>query len=167
MWLQKGPYSAKPYEERFMNDINGYCLDDLEIGMSACYSRTVTDADVVNFAGVSGDTNPIHLDEEFAAGTHFGTRIAHVMLYASYLYTVLGTKLPGPGSIYIDQHLQFRAPVKVGDTVVARATVRKLDTKTARVTLETTCKVQGRVVIQGEAILRVPRHKRRYSYEGR
>lgn len=146
-----------------MNDVDGYCLDDLEIGMSAYYSRTVTDADVVNFAGVSGDTNPIHLDEEFASSTHFGTRIAHVMLYAGYLYTVLGTKLPGPGSVYIDQRLQFTAPVKVGDTVVARATVRKIDTKTARVTLETTCKVKDQIVIDGEAILRVPRHKRRYS----
>ena len=146
-----------------MNDVDGYCLDDLEIGMSAYYSRTVTDADVVNFAGVSGDTNPIHLDEEFASNTHFGTRIAHVMLYASYLYTVLGTKMPGPGSVYIDQQLRFTAPVKVGDTVVARATVREIDAKTARVTLETTCKVKDRVVIDGEAILRVPRHKRRYS----
>ena len=146
-----------------MNDLDGYCLDDLEIGMSACYSRTITDADVVNFAGVSGDTNPIHLDEEFARATHFGTRIAHVMLYAGYLYTILGTKLPGPGSVYIDQRLRFTAPVKVGETVVARVVVRHIDTKTARVTLETTCKVKDRVVVEGEAILKVPRRKRRYS----
>lgn len=149
-----------------MNDLNGYCLDDLEIGMSACYSRTITDADVVNFAGVSGDTNPIHLDEEFASRTHFGTRIAHVMLYASYLYTILGTKLPGPGSVYIDQRLQFTAPVKVGDTVSACVVVRKIDAKTARVTLDTVCKVKDRIVIQGEALLKVPRRKRRYSLTG-
>ncbi|MGB0712939.1 MAG: MaoC family dehydratase [Gammaproteobacteria bacterium] len=146
-----------------MNDLNGYCLDDLEIGMSACYSRTITDADVVNFAGVSGDTNPIHLDEQFASSTHFKTRIAHVMNYASYLYTILGTKLPGPGSIYINQQMQFCAPVKVGETVVARVQVKEIDNKTARVILDTTCTVGSREVIRGTAELLVPRRRHRYS----
>lgn len=142
-----------------MNDMNGYCLDDLEVGMSACYSRTITDADVVIFAGVSGDTNPIHLDQVFASGTHFRTRIAHVMLYAGYIYTILGTKLPGPGSIYIDQHLEFTAPVKVGDTVVARVTIREIDTKRARVKVDTSCKVGTKDVIRGNATLMVPRRR--------
>jgi 3-hydroxybutyryl-CoA dehydratase len=106
-----------------MESMHGYFLDDLEVGMSATYSKTITDADITIFAGVSGDTNPVHLDDGFAAQTLFGERIAHGMLSASFISTVFGTRLPGPGCIYLSQNLRFRAPVKVGDTVEARCSI--------------------------------------------
>ena len=93
-----------------MSELHGYFLEDLVEGMSAVFSKTLTDADIIAFGGVSGDTNPLHFDEEFAATTRFGGRIAHGMLSASLISTVIGTKLPGPGSIYATQSLRFRAP---------------------------------------------------------
>ena len=93
----------------------GRYFEDLEVGMEASYERTVTEADIVSFAQVSGDTNPVHLDEDYAAGTIFKQRIAHGMLTASYVSTVFGTRLPGPGAIYVSQTLNFRAPVRIGD----------------------------------------------------
>src|SRR3990172_3190348 len=104
---------------------NALYLEDLSVGMSAVYSKTITDADILMFSAVSGDTNPVHLDQEFAAQTRFQGRIAHGMLTASLLSAVLGTKLPGPGCIYISQDLRFRAPVRVGDTVQARVVVEE------------------------------------------
>jgi 3-hydroxybutyryl-CoA dehydratase len=106
--------------EPSMRNLHGYCLEDIEVGMSASYSKTVTEADILLFSGVSGDTNPVHLDQEFAAATMFKGRIAHGMLSASLLSTVFGTKLPGPGCIYLTQNLRFKAPVRAGDTVLAR-----------------------------------------------
>ena len=106
-----------------MEEKHGYYLEDLETGMTAVYAKTVTEADIVMFAGISGDTNPVHLDALFAEQTPFKGRIAHGMLAASFISTVLGTKLPGPGCIYLGQSLKFRAPVKAGDTVTARVTV--------------------------------------------
>ena len=100
-----------------MEEKYGYYLEDLELGMTAIYAKTVTEADVVLFAGISGDINPVHLDNEFAKGTMFKGRIAHGMLTASFISTVLGTNLPGPGCIYVSQNLKFRAPVRIGDTV--------------------------------------------------
>ena len=88
-------------------DRNGYYYEDLAVGQSSSYAKTITDADIVLFAGVSGDTNPVHLDDEFAASTRFGHRIAHGMLTAAFISTVLGTKLPGPGAIYLKQNLKF------------------------------------------------------------
>src|SRR5512147_836967 len=104
----------------------GYFIEDLSVGLAASYAKTITDADIVLFAGVSGDTNPVHLDQTFAEKTPFKTRIAHGMLSAGFISTVLGTKLPGPGAIYMSQTLKFKAPVKIGDTVVATCTVTEI-----------------------------------------
>jgi len=134
----------------------GYCIEDLAVGTTAEFAKTLTDADIVLFAGVSGDTNPVHLDEEFAAGTQFKGRIAHGMLTAAFLSAVLGARMPGPGSIYLSQTLRFRAPVRPGDTVRARATVKEIDTAKKRVTLTTVCTVGGKTVVEGEAVVLVP-----------
>jgi len=134
----------------------GYRFEDLEVGMSAAYGRTVTDADILMFAGVSGDTNPVHLNEELAAASMFGGRIAHGMLSAGFISTVLGTKLPGPGSIYLSQTLKFKAPVRIGDTVVARATIVELTPEKRKAKFRTVCTVAGKVVLEGEAEIMVP-----------
>ncbi|MEO1092086.1 MAG: MaoC family dehydratase [Pseudomonadota bacterium] len=124
--------------------------------MSATYGKTITEADIVMFAGVSGDTNPVHLDEEFAAESMFEGRIAHGMLVSSLISTVLGTRLPGPGCIYVSQTLKFMAPVRSGDTVKAKITLSEVDKERRRVTAETVCTVGGRPVLTGEAKLVVP-----------
>jgi 3-hydroxybutyryl-CoA dehydratase len=133
----------------------GYYLEDIELGMSASFSKTVTDADIVMFAGVSGDMNPVHISEEFAEQTMFKGRIAHGILSAGFISAAFGTKLPGPGCIYLSQNLRFKAPVKIGDTVTARVTVKEMDIERRRVTFETTCTVRDRVVVDGEALLMV------------
>src|ERR1041385_8526220 len=125
--------------------------------MTAIHSKTVTEADVVLFAGISGDINPVHLDNDFAKDTMFKGRIAHGMLTASFISTVIGTKLPGPGCIYVSQNLKFKAPVRIGDTVNARVTVTSVDEARGRISVETTCTVGNTVVIAGEAVLMVPR----------
>lgn len=134
-------------------------LPPLRVGMGAEYAKTVTEADIVLFAGLSGDLNPMHIDEEFAAATKFGGRIAHGMLSASFVSTVLGMKLPGPGAIYVSQTLRFLAPVHAGDTVRAQARVVAIDTERRRVTLETRCLVRGTAVLEGTAELAVPRSR--------
>jgi 3-hydroxybutyryl-CoA dehydratase len=110
----------------------GAKFEDLAVGQSGVYARTVTEADILAFAGVTGDFNPVHVNEELAAASMFGGRIAHGMLSAGFISTVLGTKLPGPGSIYLSQTLKFKAPVKIGDTVVARCTIKELTPRSAR-----------------------------------
>ncbi|MEI6987066.1 MAG: MaoC family dehydratase [Rhodospirillaceae bacterium] len=142
--------------KQILAELNGYYLEDLVVGMTAVYAKTITDADIVLFAGVSGDSNPVHLNQEYAAETMFKGRIAHGMLSAGFISTVLGTKLPGPGCIYIAQNLKFKAPVKVGDTVVARATIKEIIAEKKRVTLTTVCTVGVTVVIDGEATVMVP-----------
>lgn len=137
--------------------LDGYFIEDLSEGMTAVFGKTITDADILMFAGVSGDTNPVHLNEEFALGTAFLGRIAHGMLTASLISTVLGTKLPGPGCIYLSQNLKFLAPVRAGDTVRAEATIRSIDRDKRRVVFDTACKVGSKVVLQGEAVTMVPR----------
>lgn len=139
-----------------MSDRNGYYIEDLQPGMSASYGKTVGEADIVLFAGVSGDTNPVHLDENYAKETQFKTRIAHGMLSAGFISTVLGTKLPGPGAIYMSQNLKFKAPVKIGDTVLATCTVTEVIAEKKRAVLSTVCKVGDTVVIEGEAMVMVP-----------
>ncbi len=111
------------------------------------------------FAGVSGDTNPVHLDDEFAKSTMFGARIAHGMLSASFISAIFGTKLPGPGCIYLAQSLKFKAPVKVGDTVVVRVTIVELIPEKQRVLFDTVCTVAGKPVLEGQAELLVPARK--------
>jgi len=119
--------------------------------------RTVTEADIVLFAQVSGDNNPVHLDEAFAAQTPFKTRIAHGMLSAAYISAVIGTQLPGPGTIYMQQALRFKRPVKIGDEVTTIATVTEIDPVKGRVSIETVCLVGGKPVIEGEALVMAPR----------
>ena len=137
--------------------MNGLYLEDLKVGMSAMFGKTVTDADIVGFAGVSGDTNPIHLHDGFARATRFGQRIAHGMLSASFISTVIGTKLPGPGSVYISQTLNFMAPVLIGETITAVATITGIDERRRRVTLKTQCLNGDKVVVDGEATILVPK----------
>ena len=137
--------------------MHGLYLEDLRVGQQAMFGRTVTDADIAAFAGVSGDTNPIHLHDGFAKGTRFGQRIAHGMLGAGYISTVIGTKLPGPGAVYISQTLNFMAPVLVADTITAVATITAIDDERRRVTLKTQCLNGDKVVIDGEATILVPR----------
>ncbi|WP_421782899.1 MaoC family dehydratase [Kiloniella litopenaei] len=133
----------------------GYYIEDLSEGMEASFSKTVTEADIVLFAGVSGDTNPVHIDEEAAKKSVFEGRIAHGMLTASYLSTVLGTRLPGPGCIYLSQSLRFKGPVRIGDTVTAIVRVREVMLSKKRVILETLCQVRGKDVLDGEATVMV------------
>lgn len=137
----------------------GYFIEDLKTGMSASYGKTISEADIVLFAGVSGDTNPVHLDQTFAEKTPFKTRIAHGMLSAGFISTVIGTKLPGPGAIYMSQTLRFKAPVKIGDTVTATCTVTEIIPEKKRAVLQTICKVGDTVVIEGEALIMVPSRK--------
>jgi 3-hydroxybutyryl-CoA dehydratase len=139
-----------------VEDLRGYMFDELTLGMSAVYSRTITDTDLRNFSGVSGDTNPMHLNEEYAKTTVFQRCIVHGFLTASLLSTVIGTKLPGPGCLYVSQSLFFKAPVYVGDTVYARATVTNLAPEKHRVTLRTECLANDTVVLSGEAVVQLP-----------
>ena len=120
-----------------MQDLHGYYLEDLEVGMSDSYAKTITEADVVMFAGISGDNNPVHINAEYAEQTMFGQRIVHGMFSAALISAVLGTRLPGPGAIYVDQSLKFKAPVHIGDTVTATATVVEINAERRRVKLET------------------------------
>ena len=141
---------------RDFSECYGYDFEDLTVGMTASIGRTVSEADILAFAAVSGDTNPVHLDAEFAASTMFAGRIAHGMLSASYVSTVFGTRLPGPGCIYVSQSLRFKAPVRVGDTVVARVTVTALDPDKRRASFDTVCTVGGKAVLDGQAVLMMP-----------
>ena len=131
-------------------------FEDLTVGMTERLSKTVASSDVVGFAEVTGDRNPIHLSEHFAAKTSFGTRIAHGLYTASLISAVLGTRLPGPGAIYISQTLNFRAPVKIGDTVEVVVEVVDLVPEKSRARLACTCKVDGEPVLDGEALVKVP-----------
>ncbi|OIR07924.1 (R)-specific enoyl-CoA hydratase [mine drainage metagenome] len=139
-----------------MSDLHGFYFEDLSVGQTASYAKTVTEADVILFAGISGDTNPVHLNEEFASATMFKGRIAHGMLSAGFISTVFGTKLPGPGCIYLSQNLKFKAPVKIGDTVVAKVEVVELMPEKKRASFKTTVTVGTTTVIDGDAVLMVP-----------
>jgi 3-hydroxybutyryl-CoA dehydratase len=136
-----------------MNEMNGYDVEDLHVGMRATYSKTITEADLVLFAGVSGDNNAMHVNEEFAATTRFGGRIAHGFLTASVISAAVANRLPGPGTIYLSQQLNFRAPVYPGQTVHASVSVSAIDRERRRVTLETVCRVGETVVIDGQALV--------------
>ena len=138
--------------------MTGKTIEELSIGQSARFSKTITEADVYLYAGISGDFNPAHVDEEFAKKTFFKTRIAHGMLTASFISTIIGTMLPGPGSIYMQQQVRFLVPVKIGDTVTAIAEVVEILQEKKRVRLKTTCVNQeGTTVVDGEALVSPPR----------
>lgn len=143
-------------EAAAQDEVVGYYIEDLSVGQSASFTKTVTETDIVLFAGISGDTNPAHLNQEYAEQTMFKGRIAHGMLSAGFISAVLGTKLPGPGTIYLAQTLRFKAPVKAGDTVTARVTVTELTPEKKKAVLKTVCLVRGKEVIEGEATVMVP-----------
>ena len=133
----------------------GYTIDELSVGMSASYAREVSIADIEEFAKVSGDHNPVHLDDAYAKTTLFKGRIAHGMLGASFISTVLASKLPGPGTVYLGQTLAFKAPVRPGDRVEARVTITEVRHEKKQVVLKTECRVGEKVVIDGEATVMV------------
>jgi 3-hydroxybutyryl-CoA dehydratase len=145
-----------PLPRAYLDELHGLYLEDLKVGMTAVYAKTVTEADIVMFAGISGDINPVHLNHEFASETMFEGRIAHGMLSASFISTVIGTKLPGPGAIYLSQNLKFKAPVRAGDTVLARTTITEIIPDKRRVAMRTVCTVADKVVIEGDAVIMVP-----------
>lgn len=136
-------------------ELNGYYIEDLSVGMSAIFAKTITEADIVLFSGVTGDMNPVHVNEEFASGTMFKGRIAHGMMTASLISTVLGMKLPGPGCIYLSQDLKFLAPVYAGDTVTARAEIIDVIPEKRRIVCKTTASVGEKLVCDGEAKMMV------------
>ena len=138
-----------------MNNQHGYYLEDLSIGMESSYQKTITETDIDAFAALTGDTNPVHLDSEYAATTPFKARIAHGMLSAGLISTVLGTQLPGPGCIYLEQQIKFKAPVFIGDTLVATVTVEDINQRRGRVSLKTQCFVNTKLVVDGTASMMV------------
>ena len=140
-----------------MREMSGLYFEDLTIGQSAELTRTVDERAIQAFADVSGDHNPVHLDEAFAATTQFKTRIAHGMLSGAYISALIAGKLPGPGAIYLGQTLTFKRPVKIGDEVTVTATITGLDPEKGRATLATVCTVAGKAVLDGEATIMVPR----------
>jgi 3-hydroxybutyryl-CoA dehydratase len=144
-----------------MNEQNGHDIEDLQVGMTATYAKTITEADIVLFAGVSGDNNAVHTNEEFAATTAFGGRIAHGFLTASVISAAVANRLPGPGTVYLGQQMRFLAPVRPGDTVHACVTVKSINPEKARAVLETVCRVAGKVVIDGEATVMTTSSARR------
>lgn len=133
-----------------------YHFEDIEVGMEATLLKTVTDKDIVAFAEVTGDKNPVHLDADYAAKTPFKVRIAHGMLTAGYISAVFGMELPGPGAIYVSQTLNFKAPVRIGDKVLAKVRVAELFPAKKRVRFECVCSIEGKPVLEGEAMLMVP-----------
>ena len=131
-------------------------LTEIEVGMNISYAQTITDADIKAFAGISGDRNPVHLNEEYAESSRYKKRIAHGLMTASYFSALFGTKIPGEGCVYVSQSLQFKRPIYIGDTVTATVEVTSVDLAKKRVFFKTTCKVKNKVVTDGEAELFVP-----------
>lgn len=133
-----------------------YYFEDLSVGMRETLMKAVMDDDVIAFADLSGDRNPIHLSDHFASKTRFGERIVHGLYTASLISTVIGMYLPGPGAVYLSQTLNFKAPVKIGDTVITTVKVVELIPEKKRARFECVCSVNGKPVVQGEAVLMVP-----------
>lgn len=140
--------------------MTGKTVDEMEIGDYAVMSKTVSESDVYLYAGITGDFNPAHIDAEYASQSIFKARIAHGMLTAGFISALLGTRLPGPGTIYVGQELKFLAPVMIGDTITARVEVAELNKEKNRVTLRTTCENQDKkMVLDGKAFMMPPRKK--------
>lgn len=140
-------------------------IDEIQIGMSATHSHTVTDSDVKSFAAISGDNNPLHLNDEFATNSKFGARIAHGMYLASFFPALMGNQITGPGSVYVSQNLRFKKPVYLGDTVIAEVIVSSVNAVKRRVFFNTVCSVNGSVVIDGEAEVFIPKPRRTSEQE--
>ena len=136
----------------------GLTIKELSIGQKAQFAKTVTETDVYMFAGITGDMNPVHINKVYAEGTMFKERIAHGMLSAGFISNVIGTQLPGTGSIYLGQNLKFKAPVHIGDTVTTTVEVVAIDEEKNKVTLRTTCENQeGKLLVDGEALIMPPK----------
>lgn len=132
-------------------------LDELQVGQIATVAKTITEADILLFSAVSTDTNPVHINQEYAKTTVFGERIAHGMLSASLISAALANRLPGPGTIYLGQTLKFTAPVHIGETVEARLEVLGIDNIKGKVSIRTQCFVKDKMVIDGEALVIAPK----------
>lgn len=143
-----------------MNDsfeaLHGYYIEDLEKGMSVSVSKTFTERDVAMYASLSTDDNPMHMNEEFAAHTRAGGRVMHGMITASLISAIVGTRLPGPGCLWMSQELRFLAPVRIGEPVVAGARLDDIDRARQRVRLTTVCTVRDKTVLDGSALVWVP-----------
>lgn len=131
-------------------------INQLEVGMTASYTQTITDADVKSFAGISGDNNPVHMSDEFAKDSRFGKRIAHGLLSASFFSAIFGTKLPGTGCVYVSQNLKFLRPVYLEDTVTALVTIKSINEESRRIFFDTVCFVNKKKVISGDAEIYLP-----------
>jgi len=137
--------------------LNYISIEEIEVGMIAKYTQTVTDSDIKSFAGISGDRNPVHIDEVYASNSRFKKRIAHGLMTASYFSALFGTKIPGEGCVYVSQSLRFKRPVYIDDCVEASVVVTHVDIERRRVFFKTYCKVGGKTVTEGEAEIYVPK----------
>jgi 3-hydroxybutyryl-CoA dehydratase len=136
-------------------------IEELKVGDFEEFSKTISESDIYLFAGISGDMNPAHIDEQYAAKTFFKGRIAHGILVGSFISTVIGMKIPGPGTIYLEQQYKFLAPVRIGDTITARVEVTEIKSEKNKVTLQTRCFNQnGVMVIDGSAVVSPPKPKK-------
>lgn len=139
----------------------GRTIEELKIGDFEEFSKTISESDIYMFAGISGDMNPAHINEPYAAKTFFKGRIAHGILVGSFISTVIGMKIPGPGTIYLEQHYKFLAPVRIGDTITAKVEVVEIKSEKNKVTLQTRCFNQnGVMVIDGTAVVSPPKAKK-------
>ncbi len=137
----------------FLNHIS---IEEVEIGMSATYSQTITDSDIKTFAGMSGDKNPVHMSDEYAENSRYKKRIAHGLMSASFFSSLFGTKIPGPGCVYVSQTLNFLRPVYINDTVNASVVVTAINLDKKRVFFDTICRVKNKKVISGKAEIYIP-----------
>lgn len=136
----------------------GKTIQEMKVGDTAQFSKTISESEIYLFAGISGDLNPAHVDEEYAKNTFFKTRIAHGLISAGFISAILGTKLPGPGTIWMRQELKFLAPVRIGDTITAHAEIVEILAEKNWVRLKTTCVNQeGTKVLGGEALVSAPK----------
>ncbi len=141
--------------------VTGKTINELSVGQTAEFAKTVTETDIYLYAGITGDFNPAHVNENYAKNTFFKTRIAHGMLTAGFISAVIANQLPGPGTIYLKQDLSFLAPVRIGDTITARVEVVDLNSEKNRATLKTTCFNQdGAEILSGEGLVSPPRQAR-------
>ena len=140
-----------------MNEAGGYYFEELSVGMSAEFAKTITEADILLFGAATGDNQAVHFDEEYASKTRFKGRIAHGMLSAGVISAAIGNRLPGPGAIYVSQTLKFKAPVRAGDTVRAKVTIKEIFPEKKRVLLDTVASVKDTTVLEGEATVMVSR----------
>ena len=156
MFNKKGLLILIAYTER--RHMKGKTISQIKIGDFDEFSKTISESDIYLFAGITGDLNPAHINEDYAKDTFFKGRIAHGMLLAGFISAVIGMKLPGPGTIYIKQEVSFKGPAKIGDTITARVEVIEMNVEKNRVKLKTTCRNQdGKELVDGEALISPPK----------